>query len=237
MEEIIDSELPVSEHVRVRMEKLEELKNTGKNPFEITKYDVTENSEQIKAEFAGRENGGEEGQSGEKYCVSIAGRIMSRRIMGKAAFTDVQDGKGRIQCYVRRDDVGEDRCIDGRHDVTPHTERKVRHSRPVRDAKHGCYEGQEGQEVTPGRGVVVSVHDIQTQAAVRHVHYAHPIRHVVVRRQQRCQHRSYDQTDNEDPHQGTTQETTRPVQERSRNTIRRTRGLNHVSNMVTGLKT
>ena len=112
MEEIIESELSVNEHVRVRMEKLEELKKAGKNPFEITKYDATENSEQIKAEFAGRENGGEEGQSGEKYCVSIAGRIMSRRIMGKAAFTDVQDGKGRIQCYVRRDDVGEDVYAD-----------------------------------------------------------------------------------------------------------------------------
>ena len=115
-EEIVENEQSVSEQVKVRMDKLDELKKAGKNPFEITKYDASENSEQIKAVFAEMEKAAEENvaedKEAEKYNVSIAGRIMSRRIMGKAAFVDIQDGKGRIQSYVRRDDVGEDVYAD-----------------------------------------------------------------------------------------------------------------------------
>ena len=115
-EEIVENEQSVSEQVKVRMDKLDELKKAGKNPFEITKYDASGNSEQIKAVFAEMEKAAEENaaedKEAEKYNVSIAGRIMSRRIMGKAAFVDIQDGKGRIQSYVRRDDVGEDVYAD-----------------------------------------------------------------------------------------------------------------------------
>ena len=115
-EEIVENEQSVSEQVKVRMDKLDELKKAGKNPFEITKYDASENSEQIKAVFAEMEKAAEENaaedKEAERYNVSIAGRIMSRRIMGKAAFVDIQDGRGRIQSYVRRDDVGEDVYAD-----------------------------------------------------------------------------------------------------------------------------
>ena len=111
MEEIIENGEELNELLRVRREKLEELKNAGKNPYEITKYDVNAESVAIKAEFERLE--AEKGEElGESYAVSIAGRIMSRRIMGKASFMDLQDGSGRIQCYVRRDDVGEDVYAD-----------------------------------------------------------------------------------------------------------------------------
>jgi len=98
----------LSEQMRVRREKLKELQDAGKNPYAITKFDVTDNSVNIKKTFPEMEaNAGEEGV-GEAYTVTVAGRIMSRRIMGKASFCDIQDGEGRIQGYVRRDDVGED---------------------------------------------------------------------------------------------------------------------------------
>ena len=111
MEEIIENGEELNELLKVRREKLEELKNAGKNPYEITKYDVNAESVEIKTEFERLE--AEKGEElGESYAVSIAGRIMSRRIMGKASFMDLQDGNGRIQCYVRRDDVGEDVYAD-----------------------------------------------------------------------------------------------------------------------------
>ncbi|MDD3254164.1 MAG: lysine--tRNA ligase [Lachnospiraceae bacterium] len=84
--------------LKVRREKLAELQEAGSDPFQITKYDVTVHSTDIKdnySEWEGKE-------------VSIAGRMMSKRVMGKASFCNVQDLKGNIQCYVARDDLGED---------------------------------------------------------------------------------------------------------------------------------
>ena len=102
----------LSEQMRVRREKLKDLQEAGKNPYAITKFDVTDNSVNIKKNFPEmEEKAGEEGV-GEAYAVTVAGRIMSRRIMGKASFCDIQDGEGRIQAYVRRDDVGEDVYAD-----------------------------------------------------------------------------------------------------------------------------
>ena len=86
----------------VRREKLKNLVEAGKNPFEITKYDVDAVSAEIKADF----------DKYEDKEVSLAGRIMSRRVMGKASFAGLEDGEGRIQLYVRRDDVGEEPYAD-----------------------------------------------------------------------------------------------------------------------------
>ena len=95
-------EQDIHQLLKVRREKLAELQAEGKDPFQITKYDQTAHSADIKdnyAEFDGKE-------------VSIAGRIMSKRVMGKASFCNVQDLKGNIQCYVCRDDLGEDSYKD-----------------------------------------------------------------------------------------------------------------------------
>lgn len=92
----------LSDILRIRREKLSDLCEAGKNPFEITKYDVTANTADIKNNF----------ESLEGQDVSIAGRIMSRRDMGKANFIDIQDHTGRIQSYVRIDDVGEEIFAD-----------------------------------------------------------------------------------------------------------------------------
>jgi lysyl-tRNA synthetase class 2 len=96
-------EQDVNELIKIRREKLANLRNDNKDPYVITKYDVTANSDFIKnsdfSEVEGKE-------------VSIAGRIISRRIMGKASFTHIQDGAGRVQCYIRRDDVGEEVYAD-----------------------------------------------------------------------------------------------------------------------------
>ena len=86
----------------MRREKLAELQADGKDPFQITKYDVTVHSTDVKEQYAEYE--GKE--------VSIAGRMMSKRVMGKASFCNVQDLKGNIQCYVCRDDLGEDTYKD-----------------------------------------------------------------------------------------------------------------------------
>ena len=83
---------------KVRREKLAELQQNGKDPFVITKYDQTHHSQEIKDSFDELE--------GKK--VSIAGRMMSKRVMGKASFCNVQDLKGNIQSYVARDSVGEE---------------------------------------------------------------------------------------------------------------------------------
>lgn len=88
----------LNEILRVRREKLANLQAEGKNPFEVTKYDVTELTANIKADYEGFEG----------KTVSIAGRIMTRRIMGKASFFNLQDSIGNIQVYIRRDDVGEE---------------------------------------------------------------------------------------------------------------------------------
>ncbi len=86
----------------VRREKLKNLVEAGKNPFEITKYDVDATSAEIKSDYC----------SYEDKEVSLAGRIMSRRVMGKASFAGLEDGEGRIQLYLRRDEVGEDSYAD-----------------------------------------------------------------------------------------------------------------------------
>ena len=88
--------------LKVRREKLSELQAAGRDPFQITKYDVTVHSTDVKenySEWEGRE-------------VSVAGRMMQKRVMGKASFCNVQDLKGNIQCYVARDDLGEEAYRD-----------------------------------------------------------------------------------------------------------------------------
>ena len=95
-------EQDLNQLLKVRREKLAELQANGKDPFQITKYDVTVHSTDVKEQYAEYE--GKE--------VSIAGRMMSKRVMGKASFCNVQDLKGNIQCYVCRDDLGEDTYKD-----------------------------------------------------------------------------------------------------------------------------
>ena len=88
--------------IQVRYDKLHELQANGKNPFEITKYDVTYHSTDIKDNF----------ESLEGQEVTVAGRMMFKRVMGKASFCNVQDLKGRIQAYVARDEIGEESYAD-----------------------------------------------------------------------------------------------------------------------------
>ena len=91
-------EQDVNQLLKVRREKLAELQKNGQNPFEITKYDVTHHSEDIREQF----------EELEGKTVSVAGRMMSKRVMGKASFCHVQDLRGQIQSYVARDSVGEE---------------------------------------------------------------------------------------------------------------------------------
>ena len=91
-------EQDVNQLRKVRREKLAELQASGNDPFVITKYDVTHHSMDIKDNF----------EEMEGKAVSIAGRIMSKRVMGKASFCNVQDLQGNIQSYVARDNVGEE---------------------------------------------------------------------------------------------------------------------------------
>ena len=92
----------VNQLIQVRYDKLHELQANGKNPFEITKYDVTHHSTDIKDNF----------ESLEGQEVTVAGRMMFKRVMGKASFCNVQDLKGRIQAYVARDEIGEESYAD-----------------------------------------------------------------------------------------------------------------------------
>ncbi|MBO5968450.1 MAG: lysine--tRNA ligase [Clostridia bacterium] len=103
-ENIETPEVNVASEIENRRAKLANLVESGKNPFEIMKYDVTAYSTDIKANF----------EEFDGKTVSLAGRIMSRRDMGKANFIDLADGKGRIQCYIRINDVGEDVFADYR---------------------------------------------------------------------------------------------------------------------------
>jgi len=91
-------EQSLSELLRIRREKLFELQKAGKDPFTITKYVVSHHSDQIKDNFDAMEG----------KTVRVAGRLMSKRGMGKVSFCDLQDRTGRIQLYVRIDDVGEE---------------------------------------------------------------------------------------------------------------------------------
>ena len=97
-----NEEKDLNQLLKVRREKLKELQDNGKDPFQITKFDVTAHSSEIKDNF--------EQMDGKE--VTIAGRMMSKRVMGKASFCNVQDLKGNIQSYVARDSVGEEAYKD-----------------------------------------------------------------------------------------------------------------------------
>ena len=88
----------LTEVLRVRRDKLAKLQEMGRDPFKVSRYDRTSNSTEIKGNF----------EEFEGKVVKIAGRIMSKRIQGKAGFIDIQDQNGRIQCYVRLDRIGEE---------------------------------------------------------------------------------------------------------------------------------
>ncbi len=113
MDEIIDNEQDLHELLKVRRDKLEELRAAGRDPYTVTKFDVDSTSAEIKEKFGALEAEQNKGEGDEiKYNVKLAGRIVSRRIMGKASFIDISDGSGRIQSYIRRDDVGEETYSD-----------------------------------------------------------------------------------------------------------------------------
>ena len=97
-----EEEERLHEQMKVRRDKLAALCEAGKNPYEITKYDWDTKTEEIRERF----------EELEGKTVRIAGRMMSRRVMGKASFMDLLDSTGRLQVYVRRDDVGEEDYAD-----------------------------------------------------------------------------------------------------------------------------
>ena len=91
-------EQDINQLLKVRREKLADLQENGRDPFQITKYDATHHSQEVKDSFEKLE-----GQQ-----VAVAGRMMSKRVMGKASFCNIQDLAGNIQSYVARDSIGED---------------------------------------------------------------------------------------------------------------------------------
>ena len=95
---VIDNQENLTEVLKVRREKLSKLQEMGKDPFVQSRYDRTNYSMDIKNNF----------EEMEGKVVKIAGRIMSKRLQGKAGFIDIQDQEGRIQCYVRKDRIGEE---------------------------------------------------------------------------------------------------------------------------------
>ncbi len=97
-EEVVVTQAELSEQMRIRREKLDALKEQGNDPYTIVKYPVDTMSKDIKENY----------EEYEGKTVVIAGRLMSKRIMGKASFCNIQDGSGRIQCYVSKNDIGED---------------------------------------------------------------------------------------------------------------------------------
>ena len=109
----------VNEYKKIRMEKLKALQDEGADPFQITKYDVTASCEEAKVLYEREEAkckdlaGNDEAVLAEKLeenrvRVSIAGRIMSKRMMGKASFMDLRDKSGKVQLYVRMNEVGKE---------------------------------------------------------------------------------------------------------------------------------
>ena len=101
-DERLQNEQDINELLKVKRTKLAELQDKGKDPFQIMKYNVTHHSLDITNDFEGFEG----------KTVSIAGRIMTKRIMGKASFCNIRDLAGDIQAYVRRDDIGEEPYAD-----------------------------------------------------------------------------------------------------------------------------
>ena len=101
-ETVVPQEQDVSQLLQIRRDKLAALQERGQDPFRITSYNQTHHSADIKAYF----------DTLEGQTVSIAGRLMAKRIMGKASFCHVQDLKGSIQCYVARDAIGEESYAD-----------------------------------------------------------------------------------------------------------------------------
>ena len=95
-------EQDLNQLLKVRREKLADLQANGKDPFKIVKYDVTHHSQEIKDHF----------DELESQTVTVAGRMMSKRVMGKASFCHVQDLEGSIQSYVARDSLGEEAYKD-----------------------------------------------------------------------------------------------------------------------------
>ena len=95
-------EQDINQLLKVRRDKLKELQDSGRDPFVLTKYDVSHHSKDIKDNF----------ESLEEKEVTVAGRMMSKRVMGKASFCHIQDLKGTIQSYVARDELGEDAYKD-----------------------------------------------------------------------------------------------------------------------------
>ena len=98
MEENNNQELDMNQLMAVRREKLEKLKEQGMNPFEITKFNKTHTSKEVKDNY----------EELEGKDVTVAGRIMAKRIMGKASFCHIQDGEGKLQSYVSINDLGEE---------------------------------------------------------------------------------------------------------------------------------
>ena len=104
MEEIKNTTAPAdSEQVQVRRQKLADLRAAGCDPFAITKFPQDAYSADLKAEYAGLPNEADAGRT-----AALAGRMMSKRVMGKASFAHLRDDKGDIQLYVRRDELGEE---------------------------------------------------------------------------------------------------------------------------------
>ena len=97
-------EMPLVDQVRVRHEKLQALQQEGRDPFQITKFDVTHHAQEIKDRF----------DELEEQSVRLAGRLMSKRGMGKAIFADLQDRSGRVQLYIKVDEMGEEAFADCR---------------------------------------------------------------------------------------------------------------------------
>ena len=96
--QILENPQQLNELLQIRHDKLNELKEKGKDPFEVTKAEVTNHSKEIKDNF----------EEFEQKEVAVAGRIMSKRVMGKASFCDIQDRDGKIQSYVSKNEIGEE---------------------------------------------------------------------------------------------------------------------------------
>ena len=104
-ENVSEVEQDLSEQMIIRREKLKALQDEGRDPFTITKYDVTHQSTDAIKLFEEKEPTLAEG---EEIVVRVAGRMMSRRIMGKASFAHLADEAGKVQLYVSKNDLGED---------------------------------------------------------------------------------------------------------------------------------